>query len=75
MGIWQKVAMYSLKYHSGLPCPNLLHPVSGPLLKPLQGGRPVAIFYLFGHPMLCAYASPQQSWGSISQEAEATTQK
>jgi hypothetical protein len=42
-----------------LPCPTLLGPTGGPPLKQpysrfrggLQGGRPVAIFCLFRHPM------------------------
>jgi hypothetical protein len=30
MGVWQWVTMDSLKYHSGLPYPTLLRPVSRP---------------------------------------------
>jgi hypothetical protein len=33
IGVWQGVAMYSLKFHLGPPCPNLLCPVGGPPLK------------------------------------------
>jgi hypothetical protein len=33
MGVWQGVAMDSLKFHLGLPA---------------QGGRPVAVFYPLG---------------------------
>jgi hypothetical protein len=29
MGVWQGVAMDSLKYHSGPPCPTHLRPVGG----------------------------------------------
>jgi hypothetical protein len=29
MGVWHGVSMDSLKYCQGLPCPTLLHPVSG----------------------------------------------
>jgi hypothetical protein len=61
MGVWQGVAMDSLKFHPGLPCLTLLCPAGGPPLKwphglacP-QGGRPVLVFYLFGDPTLYAY--------------------
>jgi hypothetical protein len=45
-----------------MPDPSM--PCGGPALKRLygrfrgspQGGRPVAVLYPFGHPMLCAYA-------------------
>jgi hypothetical protein len=33
MGVWQGVAMDSLKYHQGPSCPTLLRPASGSLLK------------------------------------------
>jgi hypothetical protein len=33
MSIWQGVAMDSLNFHPGLPCPTLLRPVDGPPLK------------------------------------------
>jgi hypothetical protein len=33
MGAWQGVAMDSLKFHPGPPCPTLLRPAGGPLLK------------------------------------------
>jgi hypothetical protein len=33
MGVWQGVAMDSLKFHMGLPCPTLLRPVGKPTLK------------------------------------------
>jgi hypothetical protein len=33
MGVWQGVAMDSLKFHLGLPCPTLLRPVGRPPLK------------------------------------------
>jgi hypothetical protein len=32
-GVWQGVAMDSLKYRAGLPCPTLLRPVGRPPLK------------------------------------------
>jgi hypothetical protein len=40
MGVWQGVAMDSLKYHLGPPCPTLLCPAGGPPLKRLYGGGP-----------------------------------
>jgi hypothetical protein len=60
-GLWQVVAMVSLKFQPGPLCPNLLRPAGGPTLKLLrpfqgwpagrpQGGRPAAAFYLGGHP-------------------------
>jgi hypothetical protein len=33
IGLWQGVAMDSLKFHLGLLCPTLLHPAGGPPLK------------------------------------------
>jgi len=55
MGLWQGVAMDSLKYCQGLPCPtlNALKAVLG-LARP-QGLRPEPIFYPLGHPMHYAY--------------------
>jgi hypothetical protein len=39
MGVWQEVAMDSLKFFSDLPCPTLLRPAGGPPLKrPYTGG-------------------------------------
>jgi hypothetical protein len=29
MGVWQGMAMDSLKFHLGRPCPTLLHPAAG----------------------------------------------
>jgi hypothetical protein len=37
MGVGQGVAMESLKYRYGQPCPTPLRPVSGPPLKRSQG--------------------------------------
>jgi hypothetical protein len=37
MGVWLGVAMDSLKFHAGLPCPTLLHPAGRPLLKRSDG--------------------------------------
>jgi hypothetical protein len=52
MGVWQQVAMHSLKYHQGPTCPTLLCPVGGPPLKRpygrYRGGPPAghaAVFY------------------------------
>jgi hypothetical protein len=33
IGVWEGVAMDSLKFHLGLPCPTLLSPTGGPLPK------------------------------------------
>jgi hypothetical protein len=33
MAVWQGVAMHSLKFHPGLPCPTLLWPAGKPPLK------------------------------------------
>jgi hypothetical protein len=41
MGVWQGIAMDSLKFYLGWSCPNFLRPASGP---------PAAVFYPFGHP-------------------------
>jgi hypothetical protein len=58
-GVCQGVAMASIKYHSGPPCPTLLCLAGGlPLKRPYglfrvalpQGGRPATVFYPFGHP-------------------------
>jgi hypothetical protein len=44
MVVWQGVAMDYLKYHLGLPCPTLLRPAAGPVLKQpysrYRGGPP-----------------------------------
>jgi hypothetical protein len=40
VGVWQRVAIDSLKFHLGLPCPSLLRPVGGPPLK-----RPCSSFW------------------------------
>jgi hypothetical protein len=59
MGLWQGVAMDSLKFHPGLPCPTLLRPRAGHPWNSLtavygvarpQGGLPAAVFFPFGHP-------------------------
>jgi hypothetical protein len=59
MGVWQGVAMDSLKFHLSLPCPTLLRSVGGPTLKwpygHFMGGPPAAVFYPFGHPMPYAF--------------------
>jgi hypothetical protein len=60
-GVWQAVAMDSLKFHPDLPCPTLRLPAGGlPMKCPYgvaspQGERPAAVFYPFGHPPLYAY--------------------
>jgi hypothetical protein len=47
MGVWQLLAMDSLKFHPGPPYPILLHTVSR---------RPAPVFHPFRHPMPYAYA-------------------
>jgi hypothetical protein len=64
-GVWQGVALDSLKFHPGLPCPTLLRPAGGPPLKRPHGHFsgspptrrvPAAFFYPFGHrsPYVCS---------------------
>jgi hypothetical protein len=55
--IWQGVAVDSLKFHSGLTCFTLKHPVAVPGVAHPQGRRRAARFDPFGHPTLYAYAS------------------
>jgi hypothetical protein len=38
MGVWEEVAMDTLKFHLGLPCTTLLRPVGGLPLKQPYGG-------------------------------------
>jgi hypothetical protein len=72
MGVWQGVAMHTLKFHPGPPCPTLLRPMGGLPLKQaygcfrghltvlgmahMQGEWPAAVFYPFRHPTPYAYA-------------------
>jgi hypothetical protein len=66
MGVWQEVAMDSLKFHPDPLCPTLPCHMGGPPLKWLYGhfrGDPPAgrvacgaIFYPFGHPTSYTYA-------------------
>jgi hypothetical protein len=51
MDVWQGVAMDSLMFHQGLPCPTLLRLVGGTPLKRLE-----AVFYPLGNPTPYAYA-------------------
>jgi hypothetical protein len=64
MGVWQGVAMDSLKFHLGLPCPTFLHPAGRLSLKLLtivlwvvcpQGGQLAVNFYSFRHATPYAY--------------------
>jgi hypothetical protein len=63
LGIWQGVAMNSLKFFPGPPCLTILRPAGGPTLKRpygcfrggLPAGWPTAVFYPFGHPKRYAY--------------------
>jgi hypothetical protein len=57
-GVWEGVAMDSLKFHLDPPSPTLLLSVAQPQnglmvsgVAHLQGVRPAAVFYPFGHPM------------------------
>jgi hypothetical protein len=45
MGVWQEVAMNSLKFHPGPPC-HTLRPA---------GGSPATVFYPLGHPTPYTY--------------------
>jgi hypothetical protein len=58
------LAMDSLKFHLGPPCPTFLRPAGGPPLKQpysgvahLQVGRPAAVFSPSGHPTPYAYGN------------------
>jgi hypothetical protein len=54
MGVWQGVALDTLKFYLGPPCPTLLCPA---VWQPSQGGQPKAVFYPFGYPTLYAQCS------------------
>jgi hypothetical protein len=58
MGVWQGVAMDTLKFQQGPLCPTLLRSVgqavSGVALP--EGRRPAAFFYTLGHPTSYNYA-------------------
>jgi hypothetical protein len=43
MGVWQGVAIHSVKYRYGLPCLTFLFPVGWPLLKQPYGGFRVSL--------------------------------
>jgi hypothetical protein len=77
IGVWQGVAMNSLKFHLGPPCPTLLCPAGGSPLKwpygrfrggPPEDGRPVAVFYPFGHPTPYAYDAVRIRFKSLGLE-------
>jgi hypothetical protein len=57
MGVWQGVAMDSIKFHLGLLCPIFLclGPTAISGVACLQGRWPAAIFYPLGHPTPYAY--------------------
>jgi len=64
MGIGQGVAMDSLKFHPGLPCPTLLPPAGGPPPErpydcfrgcPPAGWAACGCLLPSGHPTLYAY--------------------
>jgi hypothetical protein len=59
MGVWQRVAMDSLKFHLALPCPTLLRPAGGPPLKQpygrVRGGPPTG-------GSACGYLLPLWNW-------------
>ena len=42
MDVWQGVAMDSLKYCLGPPCPTLLQATPETALRPFQGGQPAS---------------------------------
>jgi hypothetical protein len=71
MGVWQGVAMDSLKFHPYPRCSTLLSPVGRPPLKWFtavsgvacsQGWWPAAVFYPFGHPTPYAYVGVLQTY-------------
>jgi hypothetical protein len=54
IGVWQGVAMDSLKYHLGPPCLSFLRPAGGPPLKRTYShfrGSPPAGRAVCGHPL------------------------
>jgi hypothetical protein len=57
VGVWQGVAMNSLKFYSGLPCPALLRPAGGPPLE-----QPYGRLLPFEHPTPYAYGSEAEMW-------------
>jgi sugar phosphate permease len=54
IGVWQGVAMDSLKYPSGPPCLTLLRPA---------GRRPMVVFYPFGHPVPLMFIASSPAFG------------
>jgi hypothetical protein len=70
MGIWRGVAIDSLKFHLGLPCPTLLYPAGGPPLKwplghfrggPPAGGTACCRLLPLRHPTPYAYGYSHES--------------
>jgi hypothetical protein len=56
MGVWQGVAIESLKFHPGPPCLTLLGPAGGPpLVARPQGRRSAAVAYPFEQSKSYAY--------------------
>jgi hypothetical protein len=57
MGVWQGVAMDSLKFQTGPAMPYLSTPCRQATLgvARMQGQLPAAVFYPLGHPMPYAY--------------------
>jgi hypothetical protein len=53
IGVWEAVALDSLMFKPGLPCPTLLTAVSG-VARP-QGRWHVTVFYPFGYPTSYGY--------------------
>jgi hypothetical protein len=66
IGVWQGVAMNSLKFYPSPPCPTLLHPAGPRAFSGVafpQGGWLSAMFYPFGHPTPYAYYTQSQYTG------------
>jgi hypothetical protein len=70
MGIYQWVAMDSIKFNQGSPCPTLLCPTDRlPQKHPychFRGGPPAAFFYPFRYPLPYAYGSNKNRQNDFS---------
>jgi hypothetical protein len=71
MGVWPGVAMDSLKFHLGPPCPTLLRPAGRPPLKRPYGcfkGR--AVLYPLKHPLPYVYGFGAESSPPLTSEVQ-----
>jgi hypothetical protein len=62
MGVWQGVAMDSLKFQLGLLCPTPLCPDGRPPLKRPYGGRPAAFTLLETPRYTSMMDTPTRAW-------------